>query len=41
MRTICVELDAAANALDLSPDNLQVVIAGRHGNIDDLFTTLF
>ncbi|XP_047497370.1 GATOR complex protein WDR24-like isoform X2 [Penaeus chinensis] len=30
MRTICVELDAAANALDLSPDNLQVVIAGRH-----------
>ncbi|KAK7072621.1 WD repeat-containing protein 24 [Halocaridina rubra] len=30
MRTICVTQDVPANALALSPDNQQVVIAGRH-----------
>lgn len=31
MRTVHVTQDVPANALDLSPDNTQVVIAGRHG----------
>lgn len=31
MRTVKVTQDVPANALALSPDDTQVVIAGRHG----------
>ena len=33
MRTVGVLQDAPANALALSPDSTQVVIAGSHGNL--------